>query len=199
MKKVLNLLYLLSYLSLIVKFPQTLSYPKMTACIITLRPVNLYLLFLILLLPIQSIAAGFRLDQIAQLPGIPWGMDFINQNKLIITLRSGSLVLLNVQKGEFSHLSGLPEITADGQGGLLDVAIGPNYQTQGWIFFTYSKTTDRGDVTTLARAKIDGSNLVNWQDLLITDSATDTGRHFGSRIAFEARGHVLCCTRHLDL
>lgn len=142
---------------------------------------------LCIVLPIQSIAVEFKIEQVAQLPGIPWGMDFIDQNKLIVTLRSGGVFIVDIQQGKTSQLSGLPDITANGQGGLLDVAVGPD---QKWIYFTYSKTTTLGEVTTLARAKISESKLVDWQDLLVSNSATDTGRHFGSRIAFDGQGHV---------
>ncbi len=133
-----------------------------------------------------SIAADFKIEQITQLPGVPWGMAFIEQDNIIITLRSGSVVLLDLAQKKTTQLHGLPEIEANGQGGLLDVAAGPNYQSTGWIYFTYVKAA----ATTLARAKIKDDNLVSWQDLLISDSATDTSKHFGSRIAFDDDGHV---------
>ncbi len=152
--------------------------------------IKIWFFSLVFLLPARSEAVEFKLEEIAQLPGIPWGMDFINQNSLIVTLRSGSVVILNIQQGELTRLSGLPDIASNGQGGLLDVAIGPDFQNQGWIYFTYSKTSSKGDVTTLARARLNKAVLVDWQDLLITDSATNTGRHFGSRIAFDNEGHV---------
>ncbi len=149
-----------------------------------------YLALALLALVRPSTAADFKIEQIAQLPGIPWGMAFIEQDKIIITLRSGSVVFLDIPQKKTTQLHGLPEIEADGQGGLLDVAIGPNYITEGWIYFTYSKATDKGSATTLARAQLEESRLIKWQDLLVTDSATDTGRHFGSRIAFDDKGHL---------
>lgn len=150
---------------------------------------RLFLAFSILL-PIQSIAVDFKLEQVAQLPGIPWGMDFIDQNKLIVNLRSGSAFIVDIHQATTTRLSGMPDVAANGQGGLFDVAIGPNFKTQGWIYFTYSKASDKGDVTTLARARLQGVVLIDWQDLLITDSATSTSRHFGSRIAFDGQDHV---------
>lgn len=153
--------------------------------------VKALLIVLSILLPIKATAVDFKIEQIAQLPGIPWGMDFIHKNKLIVTLRSGSVLLLDLQQQDrVTRLSDLPDVAVNGQGGLLDVAVGPDYSDRGWIYFTYSKATDRGDVTTLARAKIKGSKLIEWRDLLVTDSATDTGRHFGSRIAFDTSSHV---------
>ena len=149
--------------------------------------VRALLLILSILLPVQSIAAEFKVEQVAELPGIPWGMDFIDQNNLIVNLRSGSAFIVDIHQGKITPLNGLPDIAANGQGGLLDVAVGPG---QEWIYFTYSKSTSQGNVTTLARAKLKEPLLADWQDLLVTDSATDTGRHFGSRIAFDTSGHV---------
>ena len=138
----------------------------------------------------QSVAVEFHIDEVAQLPGVPWGMDFLDNKKIVVSIRSGNLYLLDLDSEQITQINGLPEIAADGQGGLLDIAIGPDYQSDGWIYFTYSKATAEGNVTTLARAKIRQTSLVDWQDLLVTDSATGTGRHFGSRIAFDNRGHV---------
>ncbi len=152
--------------------------------------IKILILSLVFLFPARSEPVEFRLEQVAQLPGIPWGMDFVTQNKLIVTLRSGGVVLLDLQKNKLTRLSGLPNIAAYGQGGLLDVAIGPEFVRNKLIYFTYSKASNKGYVTTLARAKLQGTNLVAWQDLLITDSATSTARHFGSRIAFDNDSHV---------
>jgi glucose/arabinose dehydrogenase len=132
----------------------------------------------------------FRLEQLASNLGIPWGMAFLNESEIIFTERRGTVKILELKSLQITTLQGLPKIAVKGQGGMLDVATGPNYTSQGWIYFTYSKRSDRGPVTTLARARRIQDQLTNWQDLLISKSATDTGRHFGSRIAFDEAGHV---------
>lgn len=134
--------------------------------------------------------ASFILEQLAQGLGIPWGMAFLNPNELIFTERSGGINLLNLGNLNVETLTGVPHVFAKGQGGMLDVAIGPNYKAFGWIYFTYSKPTSAGAVTTLARAKRVNSRLTDWQDLLVSQSATNKGHHFGSRIAFDDNGHI---------
>jgi len=148
------------------------------------------LLFYLAILPMQAAANDYIVEKIAKLADVPWGLVFINSHQIIVTLRAGQVAMLDLEQQNTVDIIGVPEITAGNQGGLLDVATGPNYHDQGWIYFTYSKPTNKGDVTTLSRAKIKGNHLVNWQDLLITDSASDTGRHFGSRITFDEEGHV---------
>jgi glucose/arabinose dehydrogenase len=79
---------------------------------------------------------------------------------------------------------------AGGQGGLLDMALAPGYKPGDWIYFSYTKKIANEGATTLARAKLQGSKLVEWQDLLVTISTSDTQRHFGGRIAFDGQGHL---------
>lgn len=133
---------------------------------------------------------GVRVELLASGLGVPWGMAFLSPHQLIVTARSGDIRLLDLENAALTSLQGGPAVVAEGQGGLLDVAIGPNYASDGWIYFTYSKPVDSEAATTLARARLQQDRLVDWQDLLVTDSATDTRRHFGSRIAFDDKGHV---------
>lgn len=138
-------------------------------------------------------ATTLELEQKAKVSGVVWAMAEIDPETLIFTLREGRAGLLSLSKGNskgnstsnVQWLTGLPEVSAQGQGGLLDVAVHHN-----WIYFTYSKPGSEGARTTLARAKLEFTRLTQWQDLLVTQSATNTGRHFGSRIAFDGKGHV---------
>ncbi len=133
---------------------------------------------------------GVRVEQLAGGLGIPWGMTFVSPHRLLVTQRAGGLRLLDIENLSVEIVGGVPEVVAEGQGGLLDVAVGPGYASDGWIYFTYSKPSQSEAATTLARARLEQNNLVDWRDLLVTDSATDTRQHFGSRIAFDDRGHV---------
>ncbi|MDH5660304.1 MAG: PQQ-dependent sugar dehydrogenase, partial [Gammaproteobacteria bacterium] len=82
------------------------------------------------------------------------------------------------------------DVMAEGQGGMLDVAISPNYKNDGWIYFTYVKNIDGEGATVLARAKLKLNRFYEWQELLVSESTTDASQHFGSRIAFDKKGHV---------
>ena len=121
---------------------------------------------------------------------IPWGMTFISDHELLYTERRGTAGVVNVQTGKTQEVSGLPEVLAEGQGGLLDVAVPPDYTTGDWIYFTFSKDIDGRGATTLARAKLNRLALTHWQDLLVTQSATNTSRHYGSRITFDDQGFL---------
>lgn len=139
---------------------------------------------------IKSEKATFVLEQITEGLGIPWGLAFISGSQLLITERGGTIKLLNTQSKTLTPIQNAPDVLADGQGGLLDVAVPPGFKTGDWIYFTFVRNKNDEGVTVLARAKLTGNKLVQWQDLLETRSATDTTYHFGSRITFDEKNHV---------
>lgn len=139
---------------------------------------------------VKPIVPEYLIEPIAKGLGISWGMALLAPDKLLVTQRSGRLLLLDLKNGNRTIISGLPAIYAKGQGGLLDIKLSPQFARQPWLYFTYAKPIDGKGRTTLARAKLNGEHLEQWQDLLVTESASDTSRHFGSRIAFDTNGHV---------
>ncbi len=139
---------------------------------------------------IQSQQVTFTLEAVIDGLGIPWGMAFIADNLVLVTEREGRISLLDTASGKRIILQGTPAVKADGQGGMLDVAVPSDFKLGDWIYFTFVRDKTGEGVTVLARAKLAGNKLDNWQDLLETRSATDTTYHFGSRIAFDQSGHV---------
>ena len=135
---------------------------------------------------VQSEAAKFQLEEVATGLGVVWGMAFVGPAELLFTERQGKVKKISLATGKIEEISGVPKVWAKGQGGLLDVTDPPG----DWIYFTYSKPRESGAATTLARAKLEGNELRDWQDLLVTQSVTDHDHHFGSRIAFDGKGHL---------
>ena len=138
----------------------------------------------------SSKGVSFQLEIIAEGLGVPCGMTFLGTDQILFTERNGKILLLDPESGMVSYISGAPKVMYAGQGGLLDVATPPGYTEGDWIYFTYSKKLQGKGVTALVRAKLIGKHLVEFQDLLITRSASNTSRHFGSRITFDEEGHL---------
>lgn len=132
----------------------------------------------------------FSIDTLASGLDTVWGMDFISTDEIIFTEKSGTISILSIDTHTITRLTGSPSVRSTGQGGMLDVKVAPEYNSEQWIYFTYSKPAGNYGVTTLARAKISDNRLTDWDDLLITRSATDSNRHYGSRIAFDSTGHL---------
>lgn len=138
----------------------------------------------------RSAGMDFQVEEVVSGLGVPWGLAFLSPTELLFTEREGEISLLDLHSGRKTALQGGPKVFSQGQGGMLDVAVPKGYAPGKWIYFTYSQDQAGQGVTTLARARLLDDRLQDWQDLLVTRSATKTTRHFGSRIAFDGKGHL---------
>ena len=120
----------------------------------------------------------------------PWGFAFLPDHSILITEKEGKLT--HFKDNLKTEISGLPEIYVRGQGGLLDIALHPNYKDNGWIYLAYAspKGEERGGNTAIMRAKIENNTLVNKQLLYKAEPNTTRGQHFGSRIVFDTNGYL---------
>lgn len=120
----------------------------------------------------------------------PWGMAFLPDGSLLITEKSGELI--HFVNGEKITIDGVPEVYNRGQGGLLDIQLSPNYESDGFIYFTYSSTEGeaKGGNTALMRAQLSDNSLSNQEVLYKATPNTTKGQHWGSRIVFDDAGHV---------
>ncbi|KEA63895.1 PQQ-dependent oxidoreductase, gdhB family [Marinobacterium lacunae] len=138
----------------------------------------------------ESQGMPFEVEVLAENLGVPWGMTFIDERQIFFTRREGGAGLLDLKTSKVVSIKGVPEVSARGQGGFLDVIALKDKSGTGWLYFTWVKRVDGKGVTVLSRARLQGNTLSDWQDLLVTDSATDTERHFGSRMAVDNAGHI---------
>ncbi len=122
----------------------------------------------------------------------PWGMTFLPDGKMLVTEKEGRIVLL--ENGDIinNDVAGGPESTTRGQGGLLDIELHPNFESNRWIYFTFASDEGEGSgaMTALSRAQWTGSAFENHEMLYKGSPNTRAGQHFGSRIAFDADNHV---------
>lgn len=112
----------------------------------------------------------------------PWGVAQMPDGGLLVTERDGNLI--HVANGSAQSVRGVPEVAAQGQGGLLDITLARDFATTRTLWLTYSKPQGRGSGTALAAAELsaDGSRLENVRDLFESAPGGSTGRHFGSRV-----------------
>jgi glucose/arabinose dehydrogenase len=113
------------------------------------------------------------------------------------TERPGRLRVIFADRQVSDPVDGLPEIFAQGQGGLLDVAVSPDFSADRTIYFTYSKPMGDGtSATAAARARIseDFSELTEVEDIFVQEPASPTAKHYGSRILFDDAGHAFITT-----
>ncbi|MDH3651521.1 MAG: PQQ-dependent sugar dehydrogenase [Saprospiraceae bacterium] len=129
----------------------------------------------------------------------PWSIDFISSDRALITERSGRLRIWENGMLLADSVRGIPRVRQGGQGGLMDVAIDPDYDSNGWIYLAFSHGIAKQDaeerapaMTSIARGRIIANT---WRDQQILfeaphDSYRTAGQHFGSRIVFDPEGHL---------
>ena len=88
-------------------------------------------------------------------------------------------------------LAGVPKIPVIGQGGLLDVAVHPDFATNGLVYFTHATGTDAANATALSRGKLTGNMLTEVQELIRNPVSKGGGQHFGSRLLWLPDGSLL--------
>ncbi|MGE0282482.1 MAG: PQQ-dependent sugar dehydrogenase [Rhizobiaceae bacterium] len=127
----------------------------------------------------------------------PWGLDFFPNGEAIVTERPGRIRILT-KDGLSEPLAGVPEVRARGQGGLLDIAVAPDFATSGTVFFTFSEPGSGGAGTALARAKLvregNGGRLDDVKVIFAMSKKTSTSHHFGSRIVPRPDGTLFITT-----
>jgi glucose/arabinose dehydrogenase len=134
---------------------------------------------------------GYRVEEVVDGITIPWGMVWLPGGDMLVSDRSGKLY--RVRDGKIAGtIKGVPEVHVNGQGGLLDLELHPNYDENGWIYMTYSSPEggDGGSNTALMRAKLEGDELVSKEVLYKAGPNTRRGQHYGSRIEFDDQGYV---------
>ena len=137
-----------------------------------------------------ALQAEYRLEQVVEGMGVPWAIAFLPNGDLLVTERSGDL--LRVKDGKVvGKIEGVPEVRARGQGGLLDAVLHPEFETNRFVYLSYSDASGPGGSnTSIARGKLEGDALVDVEVIYRATPNTRNGRHFGSRIAFDKAGYL---------
>lgn len=134
---------------------------------------------------VETVAEGF--DQ-------PWGLDFLpGGDQLVVTQTPGVLSLVDTSSGAADDIEGTPEVDTAGQGGLLDVAIHPEFPESEWLYLTYSATNGGGETTThLARGglDVDQQQLTDVEELFVAEPFRGDTDHYGSRVEIGPDGHL---------
>ncbi|GAB5518616.1 MAG: PQQ-dependent sugar dehydrogenase [Rhodothermales bacterium] len=145
----------------------------------------------------ESERHSFTVETVAEGLGLPWGMAFLPDGRMLVTEKEGAIKVVSMD-GTTTTLEGTPEVCFCGQGGMLDVELHPNFATNRWVYLTYSHPIQDGDQqisnTVLVRAKLsdDATRLTDMETLFQAEEDTYTRRphHYGSRIVFDAEGYV---------
>lgn len=123
---------------------------------------------------------GYRVRAIASQLEHPWGMAWLPDNSLLITERRGRLK--HWQAGQMNLIDGVPAVFAQGQGGLMDVALHPQFEANKLVYFTYAAGTRDANQTQVARARFNGDRLSDWEVVFTVSPSKPGTQHFGARL-----------------
>jgi aldose sugar dehydrogenase len=115
----------------------------------------------------------------------PWGMAWLPDGRLLVNEKKGEILVFRNNQFTGEKLSGVPKVSDDGQGGLLDIVLHPDYATNNWIYITYSKPVKGGQTTAVMRFKLNGNQLVEKQDIFEAKPFIPANYHYGSRLVFD--------------
>jgi glucose/arabinose dehydrogenase/cytochrome c553 len=133
-----------------------------------------------------------KLDTVATGIAVPWGMAFLPDGALLVTDRGGKLYKVKDKKKQ--EIKGVPDVVAEGQGGLMDIVLHPDFAKNQLIYFSYSKGKKSGGqtlaTTAVMQAKVDGSKLTGQKIIFEALPYAPTRHHYGSRLAFDKNGYL---------
>ena len=129
--------------------------------------------------------------------GLPhlWSMEFLPDGRILVTTKDGAMHVVSQENGEASPpIEGVPAVMSEGQGGLLDVALAPDFESSSRIYFSFSEPREGGNGTSVASARLteeEGKLALQDVKVIFQQMPTyDGDKHFGSRLVFGPEGPI---------
>lgn len=138
----------------------------------------------------------YKVDILNTSLGKPWGIINLPDGRFLITEKSGFINVVSADGKQASKIEGFPKVDAKGQGGMLDVALDPDFKTNNMIFFVFSEPFGDGNLTSVAKGKL-SADLKNISEVKVIFRATpsyDGDKHYGSRLQFDKDGSLFVST-----
>ena len=139
---------------------------------------------------VRTEAGSVKLTEVASGLQNPWSLAFLPDGRMLVTERAGRLRIVGRYGSVSAPIAGVPEVHARGQGGLLDVALSPNFADDKLIVFSYAEPTAGGARTAVARARLDadGLRLEEVRRIFAQNEDPSGNHHWGSRLVFAPDG-----------
>jgi glucose/arabinose dehydrogenase len=134
----------------------------------------------------------YKVDSLAGKLEHPWAIIPFPGNRLLVTLRIGYMELLSAEGAVLKKITGFPKVVDSGQGGLLDVALDPEFAKNKTIYWSFSEAKDTGNLTAVAKGELDENDTVikNPRVIFRAGPLLKSSFHFGSRLQFDKEGYL---------
>lgn len=144
--------------------------------------------------PAVTLAEKVRVEVLQNQLDHPWALAFLPDDRgMLITLRGGELKRWRQGEGLSAAISGVPQVWANGQGGLLDVALAPDFSQSRRVWLSYAEAGEEGKAGTAVgygRLSDDERRLENFRVVFRQQPKLSTGNHFGGRLVFDGKGYL---------
>jgi aldose sugar dehydrogenase len=155
-----------------------------------------------LLRPVPAQAAAVKLRKIADGLDHPWSIAFLPDGSALVSERKGQIRHLSMSGALSPPIAGAPKVFAkgwlfaEGQGGLLDLALDPNFKQNRMVYFSFSEPFENGNCTSVGRGKLDENirTLTDVKVIFRQNMIYDGTNHFGSRLVFDKSGMLFVTT-----
>lgn len=137
---------------------------------------------------IETESGAIRVETVASGLARPWAIAFLPDGRMLVTERPGNLRILDSDNSLSEPLPGVPEVFASGQGGLLDIAIDPDFESNRRVYLSFAEPGDGGASTAVARGVLAEDGLEDVKVIFRQEPKVGGGNHFGSRLAFRGDG-----------
>ncbi len=137
---------------------------------------------------VETRAGQLKLETVARGLVHPWGLAFLPDGRMLVTERPGRLRIVGADGSLSAPIAGVPAVFAEGQGGLLDVALGPNFAADRDVYLCYAEAGKGGAGTAVARARLADGRLDDLNVIFRQEPKVSGGNHFGCRLVFAPDG-----------
>ena len=139
---------------------------------------------------------AYKVDKIAEKLGLPWAVIPLPDGRLLITEKKGSMQILDANGILVKKITGFPEVNSSGQGGMLDVALDPNFSKNKMIYWSYSEKNGDGNLMAVAKGELNEaeSKINNPVTIFRATPALKSNMHYGSRLVFDKDGNLFVST-----
>lgn len=135
----------------------------------------------------------YQVDQLAKDLGRPWAVILLPDNRFLITEKTGFMQIRNADGSLAKKIEGFPKVDSDGQGGLLDVALDPDFTNNKIIYWSFSEPYKKGNLTAVGKGKLnEAAGKVENPTIIFraTPELDNSKLHYGSRLIFDKDGNL---------
>jgi len=139
---------------------------------------------------------AYKAEIIAENMGRPWAVVPMPDGRLLITEKSGFMEIRAADGSLQKKITGFPQVDDGGQGGMLDVALDPDFRRNKMIYWSYSESYGRGNLMAVAKGRLNeaAGKVEDPTVIFRATPALNGGLHFGSRLIFDKDGHLFVST-----